>query len=321
MFRNHRAGVGPDPHGQAGSGQGLEACGQFGDRVTDRQTCQHRPPSRVLIRDGVTQADQQLAAGRLHDRPAEPSGGAPDRGQIAAQDLVLLFEAQAVQELGRVEKITLAIQNSHLAALGLAGAAAGRRLLPCGGRGRRRCVGGREQVGGQVASRRVTVVEPLGHRLQADALDVRGDGLVQLPRRLRLVLLRLPQMLSEDCGLERQPAAEHAVQDHAQGVNVGPAIDPVALAGGLLGGHVERRADDVTELGFRRGGVADRQPEVDQHGGSAVFQDDVVRLDIAVDGTASVRVGQGVGYGGDDTGRLLPGGPVVRQPFLQTDAL
>ena len=40
---------------------------------------------------------------------------------------------------------------------------------------------------------------------------------------------------------ERPPAGQQLVEDHAQAEDVGPAVDPVPLAPGLLGAHVGGR--------------------------------------------------------------------------------
>ena len=44
---------------------------------------------------------------------------------------------------------------------------------------------------------------------------------------------------------ERQLAGQQLVEDHAQAVDVAAAVDPVALAAGLLGAHVGRRAEHL----------------------------------------------------------------------------
>ena len=44
--------------------------------------------------------------------------------------------------------------------------------------------------------------------------------------------------------IERRRAGQQLVEDHAQGVDVGPGVDVHRRRVGLLGRHVRRRADD-----------------------------------------------------------------------------
>jgi hypothetical protein len=79
------------------------------------------------------------------------------------------------------------------------------------------------------------------------------------------------------------------VEDGAQGVDVAGRPDLLALAAGLLGGHVGRRAHE----GARRG-LADvieplRQPEVGDLWRAVIRQQDVVGLEVAVDNALVVR--------------------------------
>ena len=76
------------------------------------------------------------------------------------------------------------------------------------------------------------------------------------PRRLALDLARRPAR-------ERRLARQDLAEDRAQGEDVGPLVDPVDLAPGLLGGHVRRRAHH--RAGPRQVGVVGAAPGRGDH--------------------------------------------------------
>ncbi len=93
--------------------------------------------------------------------------------------------------------------------------------------------------------------------------------------------------------LARQELVEHA----GEAVHVAPGIQ-LALAGRLLGAHVLRCSQHETGLGeplIRRRAGRERDAEVGHHG-LALVQQDVFRLDVAMDHALEVRVMQ---CGGD----------------------
>ena len=67
--------------------------------------------------------------------------------------------------------------------------------------------------------------------------------------------------------------------------------------------------------------LVEAEAEVDEHGAAVRREDDVRRLDVAVDDEPGVGVGQGVGHGGRDPGRLRPGRAVVPQPPAEVGAV
>src|SRR5262249_19194011 len=89
---------------------------------------------------------------------------------------------------------------------------------------------------------------PLGHALEADPLQLPGDGVVDLSEWAGLDIGDLVQQFGAGIAPERAPASELLVKDHTQAEDVGPAIDPVALAAGLLGAHVGRRPGEALLL-------------------------------------------------------------------------
>ena len=102
---------------------------------------------------------------------------------------------------------------------------------------------------------------------------------------------------------------EHLVADDAERVEVAAAVD-LALAGGLLGRHVRRRADRHAGRGEPRSrpfaSMARAMPKSVTIGAAGVgVEQDVVGLDVAVDDAALVRVGERVGDLAQDAPRLV----------------
>ena len=112
-------------------------------------------------------------------------------------------------------------------------------------------------------------------------------------------------------------SGQQVVQHGPQPVDVGPGVDPLALAAGLLGGHVRGRA----ATSWRRlARDRDRQAEVDQPRHAVVAQDDVLRLDVAVQQAAGVDLGQPRGDLLDQPRAAPDVGPLVRRQLRQRPA-
>jgi hypothetical protein len=92
--------------------------------------------------------------------------------------------------------------------------------------------------------------------------------------------------------LEGEPAAHRQVAHHAEGVDVAAPVDRGAR--GLLRAHEVRGAHELPGIGRgARAPAAVGDAEVgDQRAAGARLQEDVVRLDVAVDDAAAVRVGE-----------------------------
>ncbi len=67
--------------------------------------------------------------------------------------------------------------------------------------------------------------------------------------------------------------------------------------------------------------LVEAEPEVHEDGAAVRREDDVRRLDVAVDDEPGVGVGQGVGHGRRDPGRLRPGRAVIPQPPAEVGAV
>ena len=99
------------------------------------------------------------------------------------------------------------------------------------------------QVGREVGGRRVATTRLLGHRLQADRLEVAGDRDRPDRRGGRGSSSRIRASSIATGARERPRAGQQLVEDHAQAVDVGPRVDRLLAAVGLLRRHVGRRAD------------------------------------------------------------------------------
>ena len=86
--------------------------------------------------------------------------------------------------------------------------------------------------------------------------------------------------------------------------------------GDLLRRHVGRGAHDDAKFAAARPHLIEAQPKVDEDGATILGENDVRRLDVAVDDEPGVGVGQGVGHSRHHHGRLRPG----RANFLQSPA-
>ena len=113
---------------------------------------------------------------------------------------------------------------------------------------------------------------------------------------------------------------EQLVEHHAQAVDVGAAVDAVGRARGLFRRHVPRGAGDESLFAAACLVLAQGEAEVHQHRRAFGGENDVGRLDVAVDDQPRVGVRQSVGHGGDDPRRLLPGRAVVPQPAAEVGA-
>ena len=109
----------------------------------------------------------------------------------------------------------------------------------------------------------------------------------------------------EGGALERRLSREHLVEHTAEAVDVAPGID-VAVAGGLLGAHVGGRAEGKAGLGQLREvpcpGCSGRFPAASARAipKSATdrmirLEQDVLRLDIAMNHALAVGIGERVG--------------------------
>ena len=117
----------------------------------------------------------------------------------------------------------------------------------------------------------------------------RGTFAFQREGGSRLLFDDLPQRLRRRVRPEWRPSRQRLVQNRPQRVDVRGRSDRVRQAQGLLGGHVVRRAQRDAASGQPRPIVQPPgQPEVGDLGGAVGGQEDVARLQVAVNDTAVV---------------------------------
>jgi hypothetical protein len=95
---------------------------------------------------------------------------------------------------------------------------------------------------------------------------------------------------------ERKIADQETVENNAKGVDVASAINPMALAPGLLGAHVRGSPEDLSVHRHRdfAGGTLG-QSEVQDYGRSVGVRHDVRRLDVTVDDALPMGVIEAIG--------------------------
>jgi hypothetical protein len=121
---------------------------------------------------------------------------------------------------------------------------------------------------------------------------------------------------------ERRLADQHLVEHAPEAVDVGPAVE-AAFAGGLLGAHIRRRAHRHPGLGeLLLGHQAPCDAKVGHQGRAVLRQQDVLRLDVAVDHAVLVGVFEGAGrFAGDLHGVVQRQLALAAEPVAQRLAL
>ena len=195
-----------------------------------------------------------------------------------------LLRARVAKSPARPPRTRPAAPAARRVARRLGGSAARRLGGPAQGlRERRR---GRVAVRGELLQCGVhRVGHVVGHRLPERA---------QRPRRLRH---QLDQHRLGGRGAEGRFAAQHLVEHRAERVDVAPAVHR-ALGPGLLRAHVLRGAEREAGLG-EPGSARLLHRECDAEVGEqrvAALQQDVLRLDVAVDHALGVGVAQRFGH-------------------------
>ena len=135
--------------------------------------------------------------------------------------------------------------------------------------------------------------EPVqGGRHRGDPARGRGHGAVDV----------LVGHVDGGVAAERLGAREHLEQQQPRSVDVAPGVGDAALD--LLGGEVGHRAQEHPRLrGGRGAGDRAGQPEVGDLDHAVLAQDDVLRLDVAVDQAGAVRGAQRLQHRVEDVQR------------------
>ncbi len=147
-----------------------------------------------------------------------------------------------------------------------------------------------------------------GEARQADRLQIAVGLRAERARPHRVLGPHLQERVQRRVGLEGGPAGEQFVEDGAQGPDVG-SRGQGRRRGGLLGGHVARRADDRPLV--RQGPLLAADPlgqaEVGDVRLAAGIEEDVGRLEVAVQDAVPVGLMHRPRHRGHQAG----GGPAV----------
>src|SRR5262249_41930522 len=133
------------------------------------------------------------------------------------------------------------------------------------------------------------------HCLQTDRLQIARYLVIELAWRPGLVLQYVKQQhpaVAAKWPLTR----EQLVEDNAEAVDIRSGIDPAGLPPRLLGGHVGRRAENVAGQGHRITlvGLSFGKAEVHDVGPAFLVEQDIRRLDIAMDNAVPVSIIEGI---------------------------
>src|SRR5665213_1852294 len=148
------------------------------------------------------------------------------------------------------------------------------------------------EVRAQIFGRLVALLRRFRERLHDDRLEVRRNRFVEIRRRRYGAVHVLTRHLDRRVTNERRATGEHLVEDDAERVDIAATVDRSTL--GLFGREVRRGSHDRTFFGQL---VFDRHRLGDAEVGDlylAIARDqNVARLDVAVNDTVAMRVTEG----------------------------
>ena len=160
------------------------------------------------------------------------------------------------------------------------------------------------QLAEHLRSGGVAVGRLLLHRLHGDLLETDRDAGVDLTGTLGGGLKLHERDRDGAVAVKGQSAREHLIEHDADGIDVGLAVGDVSSR--LLGRDVVNRADRLVGHGARRLVGKARDAEVGHLDGAVLQQHDVLRLDVAVNDAALMRVLQRLEDLGGEVQHVLP---------------
>ncbi len=153
--------------------------------------------------------------------------------------------------------------------------------------------------------------------LGQDLLELFGHVCHEFANRFRLLATLLVQHFRKRLASKQRPAGQQCVHQRPKAVEIGSRID--GLPRRLLGGHVFGRAQDVAGAGQPRVAEQPCDAEVGKLHGAVGGQQQIARLDIAVDDAAVVGVAERAARLDADPRHLAPiETPAAPQFLLQT---
>jgi hypothetical protein len=151
------------------------------------------------------------------------------------------------------------------------------------------------QVVGQVARRRVAVPNIPGDRLEHDGLEVARHRWISQARSLRLVERELMQQFGTIAAVVGRLEGHELVKCRTERIDIRTVIDNLAARRGLLGAHVPQRSQQVARHRELAVDLHPCQAEVGDPEIAARVEQQIGRLDVAVDDPHAVGVVEGFG--------------------------
>ena len=152
------------------------------------------------------------------------------------------------------------------------------------------------EVTSQGFGRLVAVSGRRRHGAQDDGFEIAPDGRGAARRKHDLSPGHRRDQLADTIDLhERMLPRRCHVEQHTERVDVGPGIDSVPLPLKLLRRREEQRSRKLSGVRQRLGGVRSAETEIDNVGFAGVIDQDVGRLQVAMDDPLQVSMVDGVG--------------------------
>jgi len=144
---------------------------------------------------------------------------------------------------------------------------------------------GKQLLGARIPGSLVDLQAP-----EDDPAEIVGDAGVEGMRIDRAMRLVLESQGQSGLGLEREDARQHEVHCDAQGEDVAALVHGLAIE--LFGRHVARRPHGVSDLGEPHPLLRPGQPKVHDLDVPLPVDHEILRLQVPVDDTESVDLGQ-----------------------------
>ncbi len=139
------------------------------------------------------------------------------------------------------------------------------------------------QVLSHLLSRGVALGRFLGNGFQYDGFQLHGNCAVKAARRGRVVEGNLGQQLIAVLAVEGRPQCQQLIQGDAERVDIGAVVHLAAPGRNLLGTHVAQRAQQFARHGQAGGALEQSQAEIGDPEIAAHVEQQVGRLDVAMD--------------------------------------
>ncbi len=178
---------------------------------------------------------------------------------------------------------------------------------------------------GDIACRLEPIGRLLGHHLQTDGHQVLGCVGTDLQNAGGWLFLVGQEPLGEGPFAERRAAYQRVIHRAAEAVDIGTAVDAVAVQR-LLGSQIVGGAEHVLVVGQRKRGLLvggePGQAQIEQFHHTVGIDEQIGRLDVAMDQSGGVGVSQSLGRLPEIFGRLGVGqGAIVVHDPLQVAPL